>query len=110
MSFTSSSSGSQNGTTLSVLIPLYNEEEFILELLRRVVSAPSGSTPLRPGRCRLRFPLRGGGRTKSPVFLARARQPDTDSYRQHRRRFESDRYGDLLQSGPHLPAEIDSAA
>jgi 2-polyprenyl-3-methyl-5-hydroxy-6-metoxy-1,4-benzoquinol methylase len=27
-------------TTLSILIPLYNEEEFILELLRRVVSAP----------------------------------------------------------------------
>ena len=29
-----------SGTTLSVLIPLYNEEEFILELLRRVVAAP----------------------------------------------------------------------
>ena len=33
-----------SGTTLSVLIPLYNEEEFILELLRRVVAAglPTG--------------------------------------------------------------------
>ena len=43
MSSSSSQDESHNGTNvtvLSVLIPLYNEEEFIVELIRRVVAAP----------------------------------------------------------------------
>jgi 2-polyprenyl-3-methyl-5-hydroxy-6-metoxy-1,4-benzoquinol methylase len=40
MSFPSEMDEKHPLRTLSVLIPLYNEEEFILELLRRVISAP----------------------------------------------------------------------